>query len=67
MIIERYGEEDYANVIELIINLCKQYALWFSQAHEAMFVLKFQEEFNKVAPFLMNSIQDRHLRFAISA
>ena len=41
MIIERYGEEDYANVIELIINLCKQYALWFSQAHEAMFVCKF--------------------------
>lgn len=67
MLVEKYGEEDEVNMLELMINLTKEHSLWFSQVHESLYTCKYLSQFAKVAPFLINSIQDRHLRFAIAA
>ena len=50
-----------------MLNLAKEHAIWFSQAHECLYTTKLESEFGKVVPHLMSSIQDRHLRFAIGA
>jgi len=67
MLIERYKDEDQANMVELIVNLAREHAIWFSQAHESLYVCKYQEQYARVVPYLINSIQDRHLRFAVAA
>lgn len=67
MILERYREGDDVNVVEMIINLTKEHSVWFSQAHEALYACKFQEQVSRVGPFLINAIQDSHLRFALAA
>lgn len=40
MLLLRYVEQDEASMLELIINLSKEKSLWFSQAHESMYVCK---------------------------
>lgn len=47
--------------------MTKEHALWFSQAHETLYVCKQQEIAAIVAPYLMNSVFDNHLRFALCA
>lgn len=65
ILLDRYQEGDDLNIQEMIINLTKEYSLWFSQAHEALYVCKQHEQAVKVIPYLMNAIQDSHLRFAM--
>jgi hypothetical protein len=67
MVVERYEEQDEENMVEYITNLALQHSLWFSQAHEALFLCKYPNQFQRVAPFLISQIMDRHLRFAIGA
>ena len=43
MLIERYQDEDENNMLALIKNLTTENSLWFSQAHEALYVCRFQE------------------------
>ena len=66
-LVARYEENDEQNLHELIVNLAKEHAIWFSQAHESLYTTKLESEFAKVAPYLLASIQDRHLRFALGA
>jgi hypothetical protein len=41
MLIERYQDEDENNMLALIKNLAIENSVWFSQAHEALYVCKF--------------------------
>lgn len=41
MLIERYQEGDENNMLALIKNLALENSIWFSQAHEALYVCKF--------------------------
>ena len=66
-LVTRYEEDDELNLLELMVTLSKEHAIWFSQAHEALYTTKLESEFGKVAPYLLASIQDRHLRFALGA
>jgi len=43
MLVDRYQNDDEANMLELITNLMKENSIWFSQAHETLYVCKFQE------------------------
>ena len=45
MLIERYQDEDENNMLALIKNLSMENSIWFSQAHESLYVCKFQEQF----------------------
>lgn len=67
MLLERYEEQDDTSCMELICNLCKENAIWFSQGHESMYVCKAPNQFTMVAPYILGSVQDRHIRFAIAA
>lgn len=67
MLIDRYSEGDDQNIMHMITNMTKEHSLWFSQAHESLYVCKFIEQAARVGPFLMSSIYDSHLRFAIIA
>mmetsp|Transcript_33576 Transcript_33576/g.51649 ORF Transcript_33576/g.51649 Transcript_33576/m.51649 type:complete len:80 (-) Transcript_33576:965-1204(-) len=67
MLLERYTEQDDANLLELMINLVNEHQVWFSQAHEALYACKDPTQFQKVVPAMMMSVIDRHVRFALSA
>lgn len=56
MLISRYQDEDENSMLELIKTIATENALWFSQAHEALYVCKIQQQFEQVAPYLMNAI-----------
>ena len=40
MLLERYEEQDESSYLELISNLAREHAIWFSQGHESMYVCK---------------------------
>jgi hypothetical protein len=67
MLVESYRINDEASMIELITNLSKENGIWFSQAYESLFVCKYPSQFAQVGTHLMNSIMDRHNRYAIAA
>lgn len=41
MLIQNYKDDDEPNMLELMKNLCKENSIWFSQAHESLYVCKF--------------------------
>lgn len=67
MIVDRYQEGDEQNMLHMITNMTREHSLWFSQAHEALYVCKFQEQAAMVGPHLLGSVYDSHLRFALCA
>lgn len=67
MLLDRYQEGDDQNIMHMITNMTMEHSLWFSQAHESLYVCKFIEQAARVGPYLMSSIFDSHLRFAIIA
>jgi Ran GTPase-activating protein (RanGAP) involved in mRNA processing and transport len=66
LLLERYKDQDENSAVEFITALAQQHSLWFSQAHEALYVCKLPTQFSRVAPFVMGQMADRHLRFAIA-
>ena len=40
MLVEAYKIQDEASMMELITNLAKESGVWFSQAHESLYVCK---------------------------
>ena len=67
MLVEAYKAQDEASMMELITNLAKESGVWFSQAHESLYVCKIPAQFAEVSTYLMSSMIDRHIRFAIGA
>jgi hypothetical protein len=43
MLISRYQDEDENSIIELIKTMATENSVWFSQAHEALYVCKLQQ------------------------
>jgi hypothetical protein len=43
MLVSRYQDEDESNMLELIRTMATENSMWFSQAHEALYVCKLQQ------------------------
>ena len=43
MLISQYQDEDESSMLELIKTIATENAVWFSQAHEALYVCKIQQ------------------------
>ena len=47
----------------MIKNLSKEHTIWASQGFEILYAFRNLENFCKIAPYLVNRVADRHLKY----
>jgi len=63
LLLECYDKEDEGNMEELVKNLGKEACIWARQGYEVLHAFKEEDQFEKVVPYLMGIVADRHARF----